>query len=59
MPKYLVRQRAEVWHEISVIAENVEDAKDLASDLLYDGMGVESQDSWSWEDDYEVEVINE
>lgn len=57
MARYLVRQRAEVWHEITVIAENVEEAKSLASDLLYDGMGVESQDSWSWEDDYEVEEV--
>jgi hypothetical protein len=57
MPRYLVKQRAEVWYEIAVIAENKNDAKDLASDLLMDGVGVKVKDSFVWEDDYEVEEV--
>lgn len=59
MPKYLVKQRAEVWYEVGVIAENEADAKSLATDLLMDGVGLKVKDSFVWEDDYEVEVTNE
>ena len=59
MPKYLVKQRAEVWYEIGVIAENEAEAKSLANDLLMEGVGLKVKDSFVWEDDYEVEVTNE
>jgi hypothetical protein len=59
VPKYLVKQRAEVWYEIGVIAENEAEAKSLANDLLMEGVGLKVKDSFVWEDDYEVEVTNE
>jgi hypothetical protein len=57
MPKYLVKQRVEMWYEISVIAQNENDAKDLASDLLMDGVGLKVKGSFEWQDDYEVEEV--
>lgn len=57
MPKYLVKQRIETWYEIGVIAENENDAKDLASDLLMDGVGLRVKGSDEWQDDYEVEEV--
>ena len=57
MPKYLVKQRVELWYEITVIAENEHEAKGLASDLLMDGVGLKVKDSLEWQDDYEVEEV--
>lgn len=57
MAKYLVKQRVELWYEITVIAENEHEAKDLASDLLMDGVGLKVKDSLAWQDDYEVEEV--
>jgi len=57
MAIYYVQQKATVWQQVMVEADDEAEAMEFGLDALRDGEGIEAEDSFEWQ--YETCLLNE
>ena len=55
MAMYRVQQKATVWYEVVIEADNEDEALEFGIEALSDGDGFEASGSFMWQEDYWVE----